>query len=79
MTNKYTDEELANQLKSPGWKLVTENDEAAASGTLEEMVKTTHERQAKGEAPGLIARIETSIELDMLQIEKLWHQLGLPI
>ena len=30
-------------------------------------------------APGLIRRIEDKIELDMIEIEKLWHKLGLPV
>jgi hypothetical protein len=79
MANKYTDQELADQLKSHGWKLVTENDKTATTGTLEEMARTTHQRQAEGHAPGVIAKIETAVELDMLQIEKLWLQLGLPV
>jgi hypothetical protein len=79
MANKYTDQELASQLKSPGWKHVAGKGEMTASGTLEEMARTAHERRSKGQAPGLIAKIETSMELDMLQIERLWLELGLPI
>jgi hypothetical protein len=49
------------------------------SGTLEQILAITHDRKQSGQAPGSIAEIETGIELDMIQIEKLWHYLGLPV
>src|ERR1700720_608263 len=36
-------------------------------------------RRARGEHPGIVKRIETSIELEMLQLEQLWRNLGLPV
>jgi hypothetical protein len=74
MANKYSDDELQRLVKSPGWK-----DAHGASGTLEEVLKAGHQRQQSGEKPGLVQQIETAIELDMLQIEKLWRYLGLPV
>jgi hypothetical protein len=79
MANKYTDDELVGLVKSPGWGLVTEKDGKAASGTLEDVLKANHQRRQSGERPGLIQQLETTIELDMLQIEMLWRYLGLPI
>jgi hypothetical protein len=78
MADKYTHEELVDRLNSPGWRLVIGNPTFSVSGTLEKMLATAHERKSSGGAPGLIAEIETSIELEMLQIEKLWLQMGLP-
>ncbi len=79
MTNKYTDDELVRLVKSPGWGLVTEKDGETATGTLEDVLKTNHQRRQSGKASSLIQHLETSIELDMFQIEKLWRYLGLPV
>jgi hypothetical protein len=49
------------------------------NGTLKEMVETTYDRRRSGLASGYIQELETSIEVDMLQIQALWHQLGLPV
>jgi hypothetical protein len=78
MPDKYTDDELAKRVKSPGWRLVSKDDDAV-TGTLEHVLGVTHERRAGGQAPGLIEEIETRIELDMIQIELLWRYLGLPV
>lgn len=79
MASKYTDDELVGLVKSPGWELSTDKDGKAAAGTLEDVLKTHHQMHRNGESPGLIKHLETSIELDMLQIEMLWRYLGLPI
>jgi hypothetical protein len=79
MADKYTDDELVGLMKSPGWGLVTGRYDKATSGTLEDVLKANHQRRRSGETPGLIQQLETSIELDMLQIEMLWRYLGLPI
>jgi len=79
MIKKYTDAELADRLQSPGWSLVTEDTDGKTVGTLEEMAKATHERQTKGEPPGLIQELVTTVEVDMIQIELLWNRLGLPV
>ncbi len=76
MTNKYSDDELAGMVKTPGWKLAGDD---ATKGTLEDVLKANHERRQSGKPPGLIEQLETSIELDLLQIEKLWRYLGLPV
>jgi hypothetical protein len=77
MTKKPTHDELVKRLHTPGWRLVTE-DEDAKSGTLKDVLETTHERKLRKKAPGLIQHIETTLELDAIQIQNLWHYLGLP-
>ncbi|HVZ68775.1 MAG TPA: hypothetical protein VG891_04885 [Rhizomicrobium sp.] len=74
MPNKYSDDELRSMVKSTGWK-----DEHGTSGTLEDVLKASHRRRQSGEKPSLIRQIENEVELDMLQIEKLWRYLGLPV
>ena len=78
MVDKLSHDDLAQRTKEPGWHLDT-GDTAKTSGTLEEVLKAAHERQQSGKRPGIIKQIETSIELDMLQIEQLWRYLGLPV
>jgi hypothetical protein len=79
MVEKYTHDELIKQIKKPGWTLNSEEPDKAVSGTLEDLLNTTHEQQTAGNVPGLIKQAETSIELDMIEIEKLWRYLGLPV
>ena len=77
MANHYNEDDLTRRLASPGWR--EKKDEDAVSGTLEHVVRATHDRKMKGEAPGPVEEIETTIELDLIQIEKLWRYLGLPV
>jgi hypothetical protein len=79
MADKYTHDELVKRVKSPGWRLVAGSKDKSITDTLERLLHMTHERKQKGEAPGLIEEIETSVELDMLQIAQLWRYLGLPV
>jgi hypothetical protein len=79
MADKYSDDELVKRVKTPGWRLVTDNKDKSITDTLERLLHMTHERTQNGEAPGLIEEIETSVELDMLQIAQLWRYLGLPV
>jgi hypothetical protein len=79
MADKYSHEELVNRVKTPGWRLVPGAKDKSITDTLERLLHLTHERTQKGEAPGLIEEIETSVELDMLQIAQLWRYLGLPV
>ena len=78
MPNNYSHDELAKLTTSTGWRLETDGT-TANTGTLEDVAKAAHERRARGEHPGIIRRIETSIELEMLQLEQLWRNLGLPV
>jgi hypothetical protein len=78
MTEKPTHDELVKQLHTPGWRLVTEDESEAASGTLKDVLVTTHERKKRKKEPGLIQNIETTLELDAIQMQNLWHYLGLP-
>ena len=79
MANKYTHDDLTDRVSTPGWALVTGKEINSISGTLKHLLNITHERKNDGQAPGLIKEVETGIELDMIQIEKLWHYLGLPV
>ena len=73
---KYTDDELANRVKSPGWSLAGDKE---VTGTLEEVLKKAHGQREDNALGGGIRELETAIELDMLQIERLWLYLGLPV
>lgn len=75
--NTYSNDELLASRTSPGWRLNA--DKTSHEGTLDEVAKLAHDRHAQGEHPGLISQIETSIELDMLQLESLWYAMGLPV
>ncbi len=77
---KPSHEELIGMLPTQGWQLVTGNKAFPVKDrTLVELVKTTHARYTRGEAPGLISRIENTFEMDLVQIQQLWAYLGLPI
>ena len=58
---------------------LTLKDGQPVTGTLEDALKSGHARHAQGHAPGRIEELETAIELDLIQIEKLWRYLGLPV
>ncbi len=78
MTKKPTHDELVKRLDTPGWRLVAEEEPEAASGTLKDVLEATHARKKGKKEPGLIRHIETTLELDAIQIQNLWHYLGLP-
>jgi hypothetical protein len=82
MASKYSDEELTGRVKSPGWCLVSDKNAPRVTGTLEDVLKSAHQRQngsTDGALPPGIEELETSITLDMIQIERLWRYLGLPV
>jgi hypothetical protein len=70
---RYTHDELVARIKTPGWRPVGKD--KPASATLEEVLRSTH----RLEAPTLIQEIDTEIELDLIEIQKLWRYLGLPL
>jgi hypothetical protein len=78
MTGKLSLKELIERLHTPGWWLVTDEGDKPDTGTLKEVLETTHRRHRAKGSPGLIRQIETSVELDMIQIEQLWRHMGLP-
>jgi hypothetical protein len=78
MADKYSAEELKAKMKASGWRLVRDK-EAPITGTLQNLVHLTHQRHSQGETPGLIQEIETRIERDMIESERLWLSLGLPV
>jgi hypothetical protein len=78
MAEKPSPDELAGLAKTPGWSLEHGDAPKPATGTLEDVAKLAHTRHSEGKPPGIIRQIETSLELDMLQLEQLWLSLGLP-
>jgi hypothetical protein len=78
MADRYTEEELQKRVSSPGWRHDAKDGEPV-TGTLADALKSGHERHASGKPLGLIKEVETAIELDMIQVEKLWRYLGLPV
>jgi hypothetical protein len=78
MTKKPTHDELIKRLHTPGWRLVADDKPEAESGTLKDVLEATHARKARKKEPGFIQHIETTLELDAIQIQNLWHYLGLP-
>lgn len=78
MTKTYSDDELASRVKTPGWRL-TGAGSHPVTGTLQKLANLAHQKHKTGQAPGRIEEVETAIELDMIQIEKLWRYLGLPV
>lgn len=78
MVGRLTLKELIARLDTPGWRLVSDDDDTSETGTLKDVLETSHQQRRGKRAPGLIKQIETSVELDMIQIEQLWHHLGLP-
>ena len=78
MAGRLNLKELIERLHTPGWQLVTDKDDKSDTGTLKEVLETTHQRHREKRTPGLIRQIETTVELDMIHIEQLWHQMVLP-
>lgn len=72
-------EELIKQLKNKGWQFITsDSSKPPYSGTLEDVVKASHAHRKNSQEPGLIKQLENEVELDLIQLEKLWQYLGLP-
>jgi len=76
--SKYSLDQLKQKLITPGWRTNIGNDGFPVEGTLSEMVEAAHGRRKKGHAMEIIEEIETKIELDLIQLELLWHYMGLP-
>jgi hypothetical protein len=51
----------------------------SSEGTLRDMSEAAHDRRKNGHAVGYLREIETEIEVDLLQLQELWHHIGLPI
>ena len=73
-------EKLVAMLQTKGWDLVTGSPTFPIKDrSLEELVRASHARHSKGESPGLIRRMEDSLELSLIQLQELWEYLGLPV
>jgi hypothetical protein len=74
MPNDYSHDILTQKLNSPGWQ--RRSGDKSQSGTLEELARSAHADRANN--PGVIKEIETAVELELVQLQKLWEYLGLP-
>jgi len=79
MGHKLSLKDLIERLDTTGWHLVTDETDEPDSGTLKDVLETSHRRVQRKGTPGLVKQLETSVELDMIQIQQLWRHLGLPI
>jgi len=75
MAEKYSRDELVGKLNAPGWRTLEHGEE----GTLRQVAEAAHARRAQGHPPGRLQEIATSIEVELIQLEELWHHLGLPV
>lgn len=75
MSDPNFPDDLKARLAEPGWQHTNASGESR-SGTLQEMAAKAHADRA--EHPGTISKIETAVELELLQLQELWHHLGLP-
>lgn len=79
MARKLSLKDLIERLHTPGWHLVTDEESKPESGTLKDVLETSHRRHLRQDAAGFIKQVETSVELDMIQVQQLWRHLGLPM
>ncbi|HEX7726682.1 MAG TPA: hypothetical protein VF410_09005 [Rhizomicrobium sp.] len=75
MPNDYSQDDLTNRLTKPGWQRTDANGKTE-SGTLKDLATKAHAERAKH--PGVVKEVETAVELELLQLQQLWHYLGLP-
>jgi hypothetical protein len=75
MPNNYSQDDLTNRLTKPGWQRTDANG-TTESGTLKDLATKAHADRAKH--PGVVKEVETAVELELLQLQQLWHYLGLP-
>jgi hypothetical protein len=77
MVGKLSLKDLIARLDSPGWHLSSDDGGPSESGTLKDVLESSHRRQQEN-APGFIKQVETEVELDLIQMQQLWQHLGLP-
>ena len=77
MARKLGLKDLIDRLHTPGWHLV--GGEGEDTGTLKDVLEKSHRRHRRKSPAGLIRQIETTVELDMIQVQQLWQHLGLPM
>lgn len=75
MPDTYSHDELLNRLTKPGWQRIDASGKTE-TGTLQDIATAAHADRAKH--PGKIKEIETAIELELIQLQKVWEYLGLP-
>jgi len=75
---KYSLEQLKEKLTTSGWRTIAGEKITQLEGTLAQMAEAAHARHKKGETPTHLQEIETEIEVDMFQLQDLWHHMGLP-
>jgi hypothetical protein len=74
MPNDYSHDDLTARLNKPGWQRTTGSN--SETGTLADVVTKAHADRANH--PGVVKEIETAVELELIQLQKLWEYLGLP-
>jgi hypothetical protein len=75
MPNDYKQDDLTARLTKPGWQH-TDASGVSETGTLRDMATKAHTDRARH--PGVVKEIETAVELELIQLQQLWHYLGLP-
>jgi hypothetical protein len=77
---KLSRAELVALLQTKGWDLVTGTKTTPLKDhTLEQVARTAHAGHKKGETPDAVKKLETKLELDLIEIQQLWEHLGLPM
>jgi len=71
----YSHDDLTGKLDQPGWQRTTPAGDRQ-TGTLKDVTVSAHTDRAKH--PGVVKEIETAVELELIQLQKLWEYLGLP-
>ena len=79
MARKFSLKDLIERLDTPGWHFVSDEESKPQTGTLKDVLETSHRRHQRKGAAGFIKQVETSVELDMIQVQQLWQHLGLPM
>ena len=73
----YSLEQLKQKLTAPGWRV--HGSDKPVEGTLAEVAEAAHARHAQGHATGHLQEVETEVKVDLLQLQELWHHMGLPV
>lgn len=71
----YSQDDLTKKLNQPGWQRTSPGGQSQ-TGTLKDMAVSAHAERTSH--PGVVKEIETAVELELIQLQKLWEYLGLP-
>jgi hypothetical protein len=79
MAAKYTLHELIGRLSATGWHLVTGNRAMPVDAPSAGWRRPPILGIPKAKLRDISKEIETEIEIGTLQLQELWHHLGLPV